>query len=67
MLLIMFGVGLGFCGGVAAVLGVQALVEHKSFGSTATGDFTSLKSDLRQGISDLAAEVKKLAGFKTGS
>ncbi len=62
MLSLMFGIGLGFCGGVAAVLAVQALAEHKSYHSVAAEDFTSLKSDLRTGIDNLLAELKKLTG-----
>lgn len=62
MLSLMFGIGLGFCGGVAAVLAVQALAEHKSYHAVAAEDFASLKTDLRSGMDNLLAELKKLTG-----
>ncbi len=67
MLSFVFGIGLGFCGGVAAVLAVQAMAEHKSYHAVAAEDFASLKTDLRTGIDNLLAEIKKLAGSGTHS
>ena len=62
MLSLMFGIGLGFCGGVVALLAVQALAEHKSYHTVAAEDFASLQSDLRTGINNLLAELKRLTG-----
>lgn len=67
MLSFMFGIGLGFCGGVAAVLAAQALAEHTSYHAAAAEDFASLKADVRSGMDNLLAEIKKLTGSGTHS
>ncbi len=67
MLPFMFSFGAGFCGGVATVLAVQALAEHKSYHGAAVEDFSTLAGDVHKAVSNLLAEIKKLTGSTTHS
>ena len=60
----MFIVGLllGLASGVAAVLAVQALAEHKSFGTAAHEDGAAAQAETRKLLGDVLTEVKKLTG-----
>ncbi len=67
MLSCILSFGAGFCGGVAAVLAVQALAEHKSYHAAAVEDFSTLTADVRKAVGNLLAEIKKLTGGGTHS
>ncbi len=55
-------IALGFCGGAAAVLAVQALVEHKRYADAARTDMAALRDELRKLTADAVAEIRRLTG-----
>ncbi len=55
-------IAMGFCGGAAAVLAVQALVEHKRYADAARGDMAALRDEVRKMTADAVAEIHRLTG-----
>lgn len=54
--------GLGFCAGAAAVLGIQALVEHKRYTATAREDFIATREEIKQITAEALTEIRRLTG-----
>jgi hypothetical protein len=54
------GIALGVCAGVAGVLAVQALVEHKRYGTVAGEDVRALSAQTQRLIDQVLAEIRKL-------
>ncbi len=58
----LMGMALGFCGGAAAVLAVQAFVEHKRYADAARADMAALRDEVRKMAADEVAEIHRLTG-----
>ncbi|NNM88022.1 MAG: hypothetical protein HKL95_05850 [Phycisphaerae bacterium] len=58
----LMAMALGLCGGGAAVLAVQALVQHKRFADAARMDMAALRDEVRKMAADAVAEIRRLTG-----